>query len=203
MGVIKEGFGRAILLSIAVYIVLGCLFFLYQTAKFIQQDHQTLLDRITVLKRERQQEKNSLPSKSESEKQTLIINVPPPTVIVKDKPEQRMLTTEQRNKLITLLKAGGNTSITVRHAQGNFEAQTYADYFSSALKDAGWTINEPSLAFETRQGQGVQILVHDLKEPLPLAVLLQNSLRAVGVSADGAEMAMVPSGTFELYIGVQ
>lgn len=171
----------------------------------VYEDHQGLVAKIASLK---QKEKPQV-AKIENEKQKPIqvnippITVPPPTVIVSGKPPQRVLSPEQHNKLVSLLKTAGNASIIVRHTQGDFEAQTYSDYFLSALKDAGWTIKEPGFGIETRIGKGISIVVHDLKESLPMAVVLENSLKAIGVNADVGEGSWVPSGTFELYVGVQ
>jgi hypothetical protein len=118
-------------------------------------------------------------------------------------PPQRTLTPEQRTGLANLLRQPGSFSVVVRHAGNNFEAQTYAESLASALKDAGWKVNDnPGLMFETKQGVGLKILVRDLQKPPIGAVLLQTSLKQVGLDADGSAQEVVPEGETWLYVGV-
>jgi hypothetical protein len=135
------------------------------------------------------------------------VHVPPsksPVVVVtpQSKP-QRMLGIEQREKLVSILKGATPISITVLHAQGDHESQVYADFFVSSFKEAGWTILEPGVLLETRQGEGVRIAVHEIKTAPQGAILLQNALKEIGVDAQGWESPLVPVGSFWLYVGVQ
>ncbi len=156
----------------------------------------SLLSRISSLRQERGKKEPS------AGQPNIQINVPPPTVIFQEKPQQRILTPEQHDKLVALLKASAGTNIAVRHTQGSIEAQNYSDYFSSALKDAGWIIKKPIFLIEERQGRGVKIQVHDIKAPPPQAVFLQHSLKEIGIAADGVEVPPLAPETLELYIGV-
>ncbi len=147
------------------------------------------------------------PSATAGKTPPIQINVPsapPPTIIVNpEKPQQRNLSATQHDQLVATLKANPPFSITIMHADGDFEAQTYGDYLSSALKDGGWTINQSPYLFESRQGEGVKILVRDVQAPPLGAVLLQNALKAIGIDAEGASVSQVPDGQIWLYIGVQ
>jgi hypothetical protein len=122
-------------------------------------------------------------------------------------PPQRGLTTDQRDKLVACLRQSGTFSLLVRHAEHNFEAQTYADSLASALRDGGWAVPDDAMATfmtETRQGRGLQILVNDINHAPPGAAALQNCLKQVGFEAVGMPMPqIIGPKDFVLYIGVQ
>ena len=120
-------------------------------------------------------------------------------------PPARTLSPDQRTQLVSSLKGNSSFSIVARHAQGNYEAQTYEDALVSALRDGGWTVNDtPGFVFESRQGQGVKILVNDLKNPPPGAIILQRAMMQVGIDAEGAAMPeQIGAKDMVLYVGVQ
>jgi hypothetical protein len=120
-------------------------------------------------------------------------------------PPQRTLTPARHQVLVSLLRQSGAFSLVVRHAQGDFEAQTYSDYLVSVLKEAGWTVNDnPGLLVETRQGQGVRILANDINNPPLGAVALQKCLKQVGIDAGGSSApAIIGPKEFLLYVGVE
>jgi hypothetical protein len=136
-----------------------------------------------------------------------VVNIPqakPPVVVVNPQGKaQRILTPEQHDRLVAILKQADPTSTTVLHAQGDFEAQTYADFFIAAFKGGGCKLLESGFMIETRQGEGLKIMVRSIKTAPPAAVFLQNALKQIGLNVDGAEAPQVPEGHFWLYVGVQ
>jgi hypothetical protein len=121
-------------------------------------------------------------------------------------PPQRTLSPSQRSELIELLRISGPFTITVRCAQGNFEAQTYSDSLISVLREAGWTVPANLLFItEVRQGQGLQIIMNDVKNAPPSAVVLYNDLKQAGVDVVGGVSmpGQVAPDSAILYVGVR
>jgi hypothetical protein len=79
----------------------------------------------------------------------------------------------------------------------------YADDFISAIQGGGWTSKSPPFLIEERTGQGVKIVVHDVNSPPPGAIQLQQALKQIGITADGASIDTVGPSDLYLYIGVQ
>jgi hypothetical protein len=130
------------------------------------------------------------------------------TATVYNAPPARTLTTDQYSNLVKLLRQAGAFKIIIRHAEHNFEAQQYYDSFDKALKEAGWDVTDEEsrivqMAQETRQGQGLQILVHDVNKAPTAAVMLQKSLKEVGVDALGIPVRDFSDEGFVFYVGVQ
>jgi hypothetical protein len=109
------------------------------------------------------------------------------------------LSPEQHRALADQLKACGSFTVAVRHYD-NQEGQDYADDFSAALKDGGWTLRDPQFLIPIHLATGIFILVPDMKSPPPGAVQLQNALKAAGITSSGAQAPMTV-GTFDLGIG--
>ena len=127
-------------------------------------------------------------------------------------PLARMLTPDQQRTLATLLKAGGTFTLFLRHADHNFEAQQYCDSFKAVFQEAGWNIIDEFNARmipESRPGQGLQIIVNDVNNPPAAAVVLQQSLTKIGISAgalngsDIAGLGKFTSTDVVFYVGVQ
>jgi len=121
-------------------------------------------------------------------------------------PPQRALTTSQRSELVQLLRQSGAFTVVVRNAEANFEAQTYCDSLKSVLREAGWTVLD-NLRFipESRQGQGLLIIVNDVNKAPPTAVALYNCFKQVGIEIGGVSIPDVmnnPNDTV-LYVGVR
>ena len=121
-------------------------------------------------------------------------------------PRQRHLSTEQRSRLISLLRNGKAFETAVRHSQGNMESQLYADEFVAVLKEAGWKMNpQPRFLVQQRDAKGLWIMVHDMAKAPPCALLLQQSLKAVGLDAPGIavpDLSPNPEATCELFVGL-
>lgn len=123
-------------------------------------------------------------------------------------PSKRSLTPDQHQKLVNLLKAGGTATVVLRHAEHDFEAQQYCDQFKAVFQEAGWSVIDEfnaRLIPETRPGQGLQIWANSLGTAAPVpAVVLQRSLKEVGVDAVGIPMPDQFKPTdFAFYVGVQ
>jgi hypothetical protein len=59
-------------------------------------------------------------------------------------------------------------------------------------------------ASETRQGQGLLLLVHDVNKAPAVAVILQGALKKIGVDAGGISMPDVfGENDLLFYVGVQ
>ena len=224
----QGGLKRAIytLLSVWIVTLVVCL------VTTIYSDHQNLTAQLRAVVREKDELKNDLKTRGEyiqqlkddaTKSHSSPKSLPVPTVINAQggipivgntgtvdhptvnnfAPPQRTLTPEQRAGIVNLLRQPGSFSVVIRHAGNNFEAQTYAESLASALRDAGWKVNDnPGLMFETKQGVGLKILVRDLQKPPVGAVLLQTSLKQIGLDADGSAQEVVPEGETWLYVGV-
>jgi hypothetical protein len=122
-------------------------------------------------------------------------------------PVPRHLSEEQRIKLVFLLRSGGPYETAVRHTQGNLESQTYADEFVAVLQGAGWTVNPtPRFLIQERDAAGVWIMVSDMAKAPPCALLLQQSLKAVGIEAPGMAVPGIsptPETACELFVGLK
>jgi hypothetical protein len=128
------------------------------------------------------------------------------TATVYNTPPQRMLTQEQYRNWVKLLKDAGVFKVVVRHAMHNFEAERYYDYFDKALREAGWDVVDETnarLIPEYRQGQGLQLWVQDTNKPPISALVLQKSLKQVGIDTSGVSMRDFGESDVLLYVGVQ
>ena len=118
-------------------------------------------------------------------------------------PPPRTLTPEQVANLASFLRQNGSFRVVIFHAEHNFEAQNYADKLAEAIKSAGWTAVMDRSMEEVKQGEGLLIIVRDLKNPPPGSVILQNGLKQIGLYADGVAGPYIRDNEIWLYIGVQ
>jgi phosphotransferase system glucose/maltose/N-acetylglucosamine-specific IIC component len=122
-------------------------------------------------------------------------------------PYQRRLSKAQHMRLAGLVRRAGHYETAIRHSQGNMEAQIYADYFESAIKDAGWTVNpRPKFLIQERETTGLLIMVSDVNKAPPCAVILQKSLEALRITAVGVPVPNIsptPETACELFVGLR
>jgi hypothetical protein len=117
-------------------------------------------------------------------------------------PNQRTLTAAQHDKIVELLRNAGKFELAVRHTEGNAEAQRYADMFSQAITDSGWTLRRPKFLIPEKETLGVWVMVQDREHPPDGASQLLEALRAAGIDAQGVEVPALNPGTFDLVIGL-
>jgi hypothetical protein len=120
---------------------------------------------------------------------------------LKKRDSPRVLTQEQKEKFVAIMRTGKPHDITVWHAP-DLESQTYADELFDALTAAGWTVKPPTFRVLQHSVPGIVIMIHDMKVPEPEAGLLQHALKNVGVDANAAGVeAIVAVGQIELWVG--
>jgi hypothetical protein len=113
----------------------------------------------------------------------------------------RVLSGEQRDEIVKLLKKMGPHSIVVRYAQGNDESQHYADALASVLRDAGWTFRTPKFVQWSDYPHGVVILVQDLQAVPRDADQFAIVLNKAGIQVRWSEESSLDPGTFDVLVG--
>jgi hypothetical protein len=118
--------------------------------------------------------------------------------------QDRALTPQQRDTLVAVLKGGGALKITVR-CTTQVEPQKYTQILIQAIRDAGWTVEEyKGLTMETRQGQGLTLMVHDTNKAPLAAVLLQRAFKDIGIDTNGVSNPdQIAEADTLLYVGVR
>ena len=113
----------------------------------------------------------------------------------------RKLSEQQREKLLQLLSEHKGAEVMLLNVLGNKESQDYRDQFAEIFQRAGWKVNPPPFRLPAHDVQGLKILVADLSKAPPAAIILQQALKEVGITADGGIDAGLTPATFELYVG--
>jgi hypothetical protein len=116
----------------------------------------------------------------------------------------RALSETQKAELLSLLKSESHQEMYFISAPDS-ESQTFADELSAVFNEAGWKTNYPPYNWGTTQHYpvGLAILVADPKNAPPGAVVLQRSLKKIGIESNGLPFEMVPAGKFGLFVGLK
>ncbi len=114
----------------------------------------------------------------------------------------RILTKDDRDFLVSLIKGKKGSNIVIASIMGDMEANRYASQFKSVFTDAGWSVDgvqqkiDPSgMAF------GTIICVRDASSPPPLAEFVLETLRSIGLAVGMSNNAEVPVNSFWLAVG--
>ena len=95
----------------------------------------------------------------------------------------RTITEEQRHTLIGQLQLGPKGKVEIQFPAGNAEAERFAEQLWQVLKSAGWPVN-PEI-YPTIYGNiptGLHLVAKG-PEMAPYGILLQNTLRGVGIDS--------------------
>jgi hypothetical protein len=116
----------------------------------------------------------------------------------------RALSAQQKAQLLSLLKLESPQELYFLSAPDS-ESQTFADQLFAILRAAGWKTSLPPYNWGTVQHYpvGVVILTADLKNAPRGAVVLQGSLKKIGIESSGLSFEMVPAGKFGLFVGLK
>ena len=94
----------------------------------------------------------------------------------------RRLSDEQKTALIKSLAPQKGSEIIIFSASGK-ECQDYTYQFRKVFQDSGWILSRFPFRIVTREGEDLKILVADVNKPPQRALLIQQSLKAVGIEA--------------------
>ncbi len=111
---------------------------------------------------------------------------PPPCTLTKD----------QHDTLVASIKQSGPPhSTAVRHPEGSMASQQCADQLSSAIQDAGWTVNpHPKFLIWEREATGIWVMVEDMNKPPACAIILQQALKTIHIDAPGFAVPGMSAG---------
>jgi len=114
----------------------------------------------------------------------------------------RKLTSIQQNQLIELLKGSPHVPTKITAVLGDGEGIRYANDLKSVLKAAEWTVDGVDQAVYTPNSPiGLFIYVKDRQAPPSGAVLLIQSLKKIGVQAQGMEKTSLAPNTIDIIVG--
>ena len=115
--------------------------------------------------------------------------------------QPRVLTSEQKSKLTSLLAAGQKGSADVVAVLGDGEAVAFAREFEGILKAAGWKTKGVSQAIFTGNPVGLTLVVRSTDSAPPYAGQLQRALAAIGLEAFGSIDSRYPANALRLIVG--
>ncbi len=125
---------------------------------------------------------------------------------VQERLKDRHLTTEQRARLLELLKANPKGAINVSCIAGSSaEPCNFADEIVAVLTEAGWQVDFTGRGMIMVGGTpvGVFIQVHNAAKAPIRAEVLQKALGAIDVEAGGVVSETMQEGTVNLVVGAK
>ncbi len=122
---------------------------------------------------------------------------------IRDRDAKWVLSEDQHQKLIALLKASGKIfTLRAWHSPTDLRSKDFFEGLSDAITKGGWNLTPPPNRFLTQDAAGVFIGVKDNTKPPPEgALLLFQALTAVGISPSGMSDPALAEDAFELYVG--
>ena len=117
----------------------------------------------------------------------------------------RKLMTEQRTRLVELLKAVPKGPLSIETVLGDAESAAFAGDFEAIFKAAGWTVEGGLMltAFASRNPVGYGIVIRD-KDNVPAhAGPLQKAFMDAGLSLTAELQPSLPIGMVRLVVGVR
>lgn len=114
----------------------------------------------------------------------------------------RRLSVTQRARLIDLLSPVKGAKIRFGTMVGDGEAMEYAMELSAAIQEAGWVPAGGGIGQHVGLlAKGVLVVIADDKEPPPGTKLLLDTLRQIGIPAEGVVERTWEKGSLTLIVG--
>lgn len=113
----------------------------------------------------------------------------------------REITSDQRIKLLALLKDGPKGIVYLRPKSFDAETEQYGKQMASILREVGFDVRECEEATLSWSLTGAFLLVKNLQKLPPHALFVQNSFRAVDILLAAYENPNVPDDSIMIGIG--
>jgi hypothetical protein len=121
-------------------------------------------------------------------------------ILLKQKMAPCRISTEERMRLLPLLKASQKGNVILAAPMGDAEAEYYAQDIVSVLIEAGWN-SKNEIGISTFRGMGVYLIVKNTKSPPLGAVQLQSAFTKIGIQMHAQDLESMPGDSIQIFVG--